>query len=96
MTTTREASILFSAGNPPETAGWPGGDYSDETVGDLRIQRNVAVPMRDGLNLLVDLYQPAGTTTATPVLLGWSPYGQPGGGWAYASPAETSGAIAGR
>ena len=86
MTTTREASILFSAGNPPETAGWPGGDYSDETVGDLRIQRNVAVPMRDGLNLLVDLYQPAGTTTATPVLLGWSPYGKHGaldwGSWA--------------
>ena len=68
MTTTREASILFRDGNPPEAAGWPGGDYSDETVGDLRIQRNVAVPMRDGLNLLVDLYQSAGTTAATPVL----------------------------
>ncbi|HET9647428.1 MAG TPA: CocE/NonD family hydrolase, partial [Microlunatus sp.] len=78
MTTTREATILFGPGNPPEAAGWPGGDYSDETVGDLRIQRNVAVPMRDGLRLLVDLYQPAGTTEATPVLVAWSPYGKHG------------------
>ena len=60
MTTcpTRQTDHL-PPGNPPEAAGWPGGKYSDETVGDLRIQRNVAVPMRDGLNLLVDLYQPA-------------------------------------
>ena len=59
MSLARDKLIIFRPGNPPETAGWPGGEYSDETVGDLRIQRNVAVPMRDGLNLLVDLYQPA-------------------------------------
>ena len=59
MTITRESSIIFRPGQPPEAAGWPGSQYSDETAGDLRIQRNVAVPMRDGLHLLVDLYQPA-------------------------------------
>jgi uncharacterized protein len=78
VTATRETAILFRPGNPPEAAGWPGGDHSDETVGDLRIQRNVAVPMRDGLRLRVDLYQPAGTTIATPVLIAWSPYGKHG------------------
>ena len=84
MTATRENSILFTPGNPPEAAGWPGGDYSDETIGDLRIQRNVAVPMRDGLNLLVDLYRPADTTAATPVLVAWSPYGKHGAlDWSY-------------
>ena len=78
MTITRESSIIFRPGQPPEAAGWPGSQYSDETAGDLRIQRNVAVPMRDGLHLLVDLYPPAGTTTATPVLTAWSPYGKHG------------------
>jgi len=78
MTATRESSIIFREGNPPEAAGWPGGEYSDETTGNLRIRRNVPVPMRDGLNLLVDLYQSAGTTAATPVLVAWSPYGKHG------------------
>jgi uncharacterized protein len=86
VTSTRESEILFMPGIPPESAGWPGGEYSDETVGDLRVQRNVAVPMRDGLRLLVDLYQPANTTTSTPVLVAWSPYGKHGAldwsGWA--------------
>ena len=78
MTVTRDRAIIFRPGNPPEAAGWPGGEYSDQTAGGLRIQRNVAVPMRDGLRLLVDLYQPAGTATATPVLIAWSPYGKHG------------------
>jgi hypothetical protein len=34
--------------------------------------------MRDGLHLLVDLYQPARTTSPTPVLVAWSPYGKHG------------------
>ncbi len=84
MALARDKLIIFRPGNPPETAGWPGGEYSDETVGDLRIQRNVAVPMRDGLNLLVDLYQPAQTTAATPALVAWSPYGKHGAlDWKY-------------
>lgn len=78
MSQERDKLIIFRPGIPPEAAGWPGGKYSDETVGDLRIQRNVAVPMRDGLNLLVDLYQPAHAAAATPVLVAWSPYGKHG------------------
>ena len=42
----------------------------------LRIERNVAIPMRDGVRIYADVYQPAGTTTGLPVLLAWGPYGK--------------------
>ncbi len=71
-------NVIFRPGNPPENAGWPGGDPSDETSGDLRIRRNVRVPMRDGLHLMVDLYQPADPGGPTPVLIAWAPYGKHG------------------
>ncbi|GAA3677159.1 CocE/NonD family hydrolase [Arthrobacter ginkgonis] len=42
----------------------------------LRIERNVAIPMSDGVRIYADVYQPAGTTTGLPVLLAWGPYGK--------------------
>jgi predicted acyl esterase len=44
----------------------------------LLIERNIAVPMRDGIRILVDLYRPEGSAGERdlPVLLGWSPYGK--------------------
>jgi len=42
----------------------------------LRIERNVGVPMRDGIRILVDIYRPAQAAGPVPVLLGWSPYGK--------------------
>lgn len=45
----------------------------------LLIDRNIAVTMRDGVRILVDLYRPAGAPDGPmPVLLGWSPYGKHG------------------
>lgn len=70
--------VIFMPGIPPEAAGWPGAEYSDTVEDGVRIERNVAVPMRDGLKLLVDRYSPAGIVTATPVLVAWSPYGKHG------------------
>ena len=43
----------------------------------LRIERNLAVALRDGTRIYVDIYRPAsGGDGPLPVLLGWSPYGK--------------------
>jgi uncharacterized protein len=44
----------------------------------LHIQRNVPVRMRDGIQILIDIYRPDGVQGAheVPILLGWSPYGK--------------------
>lgn len=47
-----------------------------EEHGGIRIERNVAIPMRDGVRIYADVYQPAGTATDLPVLLAWGPYGK--------------------
>jgi predicted acyl esterase len=42
------------------------------TDADMRIQRNVTVPMRDGKLLRVDLYRPEQSDGPLPVLIAWS------------------------
>ena len=70
--------VVFVPGNPPENAGWPGGEHSQIVADGMQIDYNVQVPMRDGKNLLVDLYRPADSTTDLPVLVAWAPYGKHG------------------
>lgn len=69
---------VFTRGIPPEEAGWPGAEPSSSIENGMRIERNVSVPMRDGLRLLVDRYAPADSGEPTPVLIAWSPYGKHG------------------
>jgi predicted acyl esterase len=45
----------------------------------MTIERNVAVPMRDGVTIYMDLYRPAGVQGGLPLLVAWSPYGKHGG-----------------
>lgn len=74
-----KVDIAFAPGVAPETVpGWPGTARSTEIDGDLRIERNVTVPMRDGKLLRVDIYRPAAVDVAIPVLIAWSPYGKHG------------------
>ncbi|MGC1271428.1 MAG: CocE/NonD family hydrolase [Croceibacterium sp.] len=62
-------------GKPP----LPPRDYARWEEDSLLIERNVAVPMRDGVTILVDIYRPADAAEADlPILLGWSPYGKHG------------------
>ena len=44
----------------------------------LLVERNHAVPLRDGVRILLDLYRPQGPAGAAdlPVLLAWGPYGK--------------------
>lgn len=48
---------------------------------DIVLERDVAVPLRDGIVIYVDIFRPA-TPGRYPVIIGWSPYGkQFGGQW---------------
>lgn len=56
----------------------PGPEYEIHREDGMVIERNIAVPMRDGIKMLIDLYRPdvpAGERDL-PVVLGWSPYGK--------------------
>ena len=51
--------------------------YVESRERGLHIVRNVAVPLRDGISIFIDIYRPdSWQTKAVPVLLGWSPYGK--------------------
>lgn len=38
-------------------------------------ERNVAIPMRDGIQIYADIYRPD-VDTEVPVILAWSPFGK--------------------
>jgi predicted acyl esterase len=64
-----------SAPNKPPL---PPRDYFRYQEHGLLIERNVAVRLRDGVHVLIDLYRPEGERGEAdlPVLLSWSPYGK--------------------
>ncbi|KRA84515.1 CocE/NonD family hydrolase [Altererythrobacter sp. Root672] len=63
----------------PNKPPLPPRDYVSWEEEGLLIERNVEVPMRDGVRILVDIYRPASAPDADlPVILGWSPYGKHG------------------
>src|SRR4051812_2236738 len=56
-------------------------------TGAYTVERDVAVPMPDGVCLLGDRYRPAGDTGPSPVVLVRTPYGRAGlGGQVFAAP----------
>jgi len=63
-------------GKPP----LPPADYDRREEQGLVIERNLSVPLRDGVRIFVDVYRPAGPAGERdlPLLLGWSPYGKHG------------------
>ena len=72
----REGVDPNSAPNKPTL---PPREYARWEEDCLLIERNVEVPMRDGIRILVDIYRPADRSDhALPILLGWSPYGKHG------------------
>jgi len=56
----------------------PGVGYLDRNEDGLRFQRDIQVPMRDGVQIWIDLYLPEGLADGetVPAILGWSPYGK--------------------
>ena len=84
MSTTPSFELIMRPGVAPEEAvhkpPLPPLGYASWEVDGLRIERNVSVPMRDGVRIYVDIYRPAGAAgeQGLATLLGWSPYGKHG------------------
>lgn len=43
-------------------------------------ERDIDIPLRDGVKLKADVFRPANSTTRLPAILPWSPYGKDGRG----------------
>jgi predicted acyl esterase len=61
-------------GNPKER-GAPPPDFSRTVERGMIIERNVAVPMRDGVRLYADVFRPANERPGPPIVI-WTPYGK--------------------
>ena len=73
--------IMRIGQQPSQAPGKPlliGPEYSARRENGLFIERNLSVAMRDGTQILIDLYRPdlPGGAVDLPVILGWSPYGK--------------------
>jgi predicted acyl esterase len=67
----------YSAPNKPPL---PSTEYQCTEDQGLLVERNLAVRLRDGTRIYVDVYRPAGRHAGLPLLLGWGPYGKHGRG----------------
>ena len=63
----------YSASHKPPL---PEPDYVRTTQDGLVIERNRTVRLRDGTEILVDLYRAEGAERDVPILLAWGPYGK--------------------
>lgn len=61
--------------DPPEARGGKPPEYSREIKDGMIIERDVAVPMRDGVRIYIDVFRPVDEQPAPP-LIAWSPYGK--------------------
>jgi predicted acyl esterase len=79
---TAEMQLIMREGVPPgQVVGKkipPPPVYAETRENGLHIERNVAVKLRDGTRIFVDVYRPdnTGGESDLPVILGWSPYGK--------------------
>jgi uncharacterized protein len=81
MSTDRNSSslIMRPGVHPTQVVGKkvpPAPDYVECCEDGLHIERNVAVRLRDGVRILIDIYRPEAPSYPLPILLGWSPYGK--------------------
>lgn len=76
-TTTETGPRLLRQGKHPEThPSNPGHGYQRTLItDDIVFERDVAVQLRDGTTIYVDVFRPA-DERPVPVLLGWAPFGK--------------------
>ena len=75
MNQQHDSGVLVPA-NAPERFKHTGVQERREEVDGLVIDRDLAIPMRDGVVIRGDLYRTAGQDGPMPVLVAWSPYGK--------------------
>ncbi len=66
---------IFRAGTPPTKHKYPGLGYRVSNENGMIIERDVAVPLRDGTKIYVDVHRPQGTEKV-PALVAWGAYGK--------------------
>jgi uncharacterized protein len=69
-------SAVFRPGRPLDEGGYPGFGYRRMTEDGMIIERDVAVELRDGVTVYLDLYRPESASEPLPALLAWGPYGK--------------------
>lgn len=68
--------VLWKEGTAPKEGRYPGlRSGVVEQEGEMLIERDVSVLMRDGVRVYVDIFRPVGGRDL-PVILTWSPYGK--------------------
>lgn len=67
--------MIFQKGLPPEGRKYPGHGYRVLREQGMVIERDVAVPLRDGVKIYVDILRPEGEEPV-PALVSWSAYGK--------------------
>jgi predicted acyl esterase len=66
---------IFRKGVPPTEHQYPGLGYRVEREQGMIMERDVAVPMRDGVKIYIDVTRPEGKEKV-PALVAWSAYGK--------------------
>ena len=69
--------MIFEKGKPPSEAGYPGLKPRTEKAEGMIIEYDVAVPMRDGAKIYIDVYRPEAEGKYPPIIC-WGPYGKHG------------------
>ena len=70
----KKKSPYFIKAGPPEAKKYPGfKPRSIETPEGLLIEYDVAVTMRDGVKMYVDIYRPAKQTEKVACIIAWTP-----------------------
>ena len=71
----KKVEMMFRKPVPPVEGGYPGFNPRIEKTKGLIIERDVAVAMRDGVKIYVDIFRPEKEGNY-PVLINWGPYGK--------------------
>ena len=67
--------IISREGVPPTRHKYPGLEHRISRESGMLVERDVAVPMRDGVKLYADVHRPQGVGRV-PAIVAWSPYGK--------------------
>jgi len=75
MADRKMQAFQFKDAKPPNEGGWPGLRPGSLVVDGMVTERDVAVTMRDGIRIYVDVCRPEGADPV-PVLLAYGPFGK--------------------
>jgi predicted acyl esterase len=84
----RKSEMIFKNPLPLSGSEYPGFNPRTEKAKGMIIECDVAVPMRDGIKIYINLYRPE-TEGKYPIIIGWGPYGKQGRSGIYAKLGNT-------